>query len=73
MRERVLSAVNNIINQHKGDAVVIVSHGGVNRVVLLWSLNMALKDFYRLQQNYAALNIINFYNNDSIIVELMNG
>ncbi len=73
MRERVLSTVNVIIDRHKGDNVVIVSHGGVNRVVLLWSLNMALKDFYRIQQDYAALNIVNFYDNGSSIVELMNG
>ena len=73
MRERILSAVNSIIDRHKGDNVVIVSHGGVNRIVLLWSLNMAVKDFYRIQQDYAALNIVNFYNNGSSIVELMNG
>jgi alpha-ribazole phosphatase len=73
MRERVLSSVNNIIESHRGNDVVIVSHGGVNRIVLLWSLNMVLKDFYKLQQNYAALNIVNFYDNGSSIVELMNG
>src|SRR3972149_6993619 len=64
---------DDVFDRHKGDNVVIVSHGGVNRIVLLWSLNMALKDFYRLQQNYAALNIVNFYDNGNSIVELMNG
>lgn len=73
MKERVLSSINTIIDRHKRDNVVIVSHGGVNRIVLLWSLNMAVKDFYRIQQDYAALNIVNFYNNGSSIVELMNG
>ncbi|HBA26531.1 MAG TPA: hypothetical protein DCY98_03915 [Nitrospinae bacterium] len=73
MKERVLSSINTIIDRHKRDNVVIVSHGGVNRIVLLWSLNMAVKDFYRIQQNYSALNIINFYDNGNSIVELMNG
>ena len=73
MKERVLSSINTIIDRHKRDNVVIVSHGGVNRIVLLWSLNMAVKDFYRIQQDYAALNIVNFYDNGSSIVELMNG
>jgi len=73
MKERVLSSINTIIDRHKRDNVVIVSHGGVNRIVLLWSLNMAVKDFYRIQQNYSALNIVNFYDNGNSIVELMNG
>ncbi len=73
MRERVLPAVKGIINKHTGDSIAIVAHAGVIKILLLWSLNMDLRDFYRIQQDYAALNIISFYDNGSAVVELMNG
>jgi alpha-ribazole phosphatase len=73
MRDRVLPVIKGIINKHAGDSIVIVAHAGVTKILLLWSLNMDLKDFYRIQQDYAAMNIISFYDNGSAVVELMNG
>ncbi|MBI5187716.1 MAG: histidine phosphatase family protein [Nitrospirae bacterium] len=73
MRDRVLPVLKEIIDKHRGECAAIVAHAGVNKILLLWSLNMDLKDFYRIQQDYAALNIISFYDNGSAVVELMNG
>jgi alpha-ribazole phosphatase/probable phosphoglycerate mutase len=73
MRERVLLTVEGIIHNHRGESAVVVAHGGVNRIIIVWSLDMDLKNFFRIKQDYAALNIISFYNNEKAIVELMNG
>ncbi|MBI4378277.1 MAG: histidine phosphatase family protein [Nitrospinae bacterium] len=73
MRERVLLGIEGIIHNHRGESVVVVAHGGVNRIIIVWSLDMDLKNFFRIKQDYAALNIISFYNNEKAIVELMNG
>lgn len=73
LNNRILQVIKDIINKHKGESIAVVSHGGVNRIILLWALNIDLKNFHRIQQNYAALNIVNFYDNGNVIVELMNG
>lgn len=73
LNNRILQVIKDIINKHKGESIAVVSHGGVNRIILLWALNIDLKNFHRIQQNYAALNIVNFYDNGNAIVELMNG
>lgn len=73
LNNRILQVIKDIINKHKGESIAVVSHGGVNRIILLWALNIDLKNFHRIQQNYASLNIVNFYDNGNVIVELMNG
>jgi probable phosphoglycerate mutase len=40
------------------DAVVVVGHAGVNRVMLCHVLGMPIDNLFRLRQDYGALNII---------------
>lgn len=69
---RVIPALKDIIERHKGEAAAIVAHGGVNRIILCHALNLGLENFFRLEQDYGCLNIIDFYDNTAV-VKLING
>lgn len=58
IRERALDAFNEIISRHNGETIAIVAHGGINRVILCELLGMPLENIFRIEQDYAALNVI---------------
>jgi alpha-ribazole phosphatase/probable phosphoglycerate mutase len=60
MRARVLSAFDTIRREQEDRTVVIVSHGGVNRILIAWTLQMPDNCLFRLAQDYAAINLLVF-------------
>lgn len=58
MRTRVLGAFDAIERQRKGQTVAIVSHAGVNRILLAWALQIPDACLFRLAQDYAAINLL---------------
>jgi alpha-ribazole phosphatase/probable phosphoglycerate mutase len=58
MRARVLGAFQNILREREGQTVGVVSHGGVNRILIAWALGMPDHCLFRLAQNYAAVNLL---------------
>jgi alpha-ribazole phosphatase len=71
--QRVLQELNLILKSHAGQEVVILSHGGTNRIILCHALRLDLKHVFRIEQKYAALNIIDFFDHGMATVQLMNG
>ena len=57
---RVLPAFHEIRRAHEGQAIAIVSHGGVNRMILAWALQMPDQMLFRIAQDYAAQNLLSF-------------
>lgn len=70
--ERVMAAFQNILDNQNGNEILLVAHGGVNRVILCNSLGLDLSRLFYLQQDYGCLNIIDYFP-DSIVVKLVNG
>jgi alpha-ribazole phosphatase len=62
VRDRVIAAMDMILNDHAGDNVAIVAHGGVNRVILCHILGMPLENIFRVEQDHGSVNIIEFWN-----------
>jgi len=58
MRGRVLGAFEAIQRERKEQTVAIVSHGGVNRILIAWALRMPDDCLFRLAQDYAAINLL---------------
>ncbi len=73
LRDRVLPQFQKIVDQHDQGNIVIVCHGGVNRVILGHILGIPIENIFRLQQQYAAVNIIQFYSDGNAAVELIGG
>ena len=60
MKVRVLKAFETICSQYKDKTVAIVSHAGVNRILIAWALGMPDAHLFRLGQNYGCLNLLAF-------------
>ena len=71
VKERAMRAFNEIIKNHKDEEIAIVSHGGITRVILCEMLGMPLENIFRIEQDFAALNIIELW--DYPAVKLING
>lgn len=54
---RAERAFNELISKTTGD-IAIVSHAGVNRILLSRILNKPLKDFLKIPQGYGCINIL---------------
>jgi len=72
LSERVIPCFYNILEEQKGKEILIVAHGGVNRVILCKALGLDLMNIFNIQQDYGCLNIIDYYH-DSTVVKLING
>jgi alpha-ribazole phosphatase len=58
MRLRVLKVFDKIRHERQNQTVAIVSHGGVNRILLAWALKIPDDFIFRLAQDYAAINLL---------------
>jgi len=70
---RVMPVINEIVERHKGQEVLVVGHGGVNRIVLLNAIGAPLTGVFNIEQNYGCLNIIDYYADGRATVKLLNG
>ncbi len=61
VKERALKVFSEIIEKHKGQCISIVAHGGINRIILCHLLGIPLENIFRIEQDFAAVNIIEFY------------
>ena len=72
MRSRVLAAADGLRARHAGEAVALVTHGGVNRIIVADALGMPPAHIFRIAQRYGAVNRIRYFG-DTPLVELVNG
>jgi broad specificity phosphatase PhoE len=71
MRARVLTAFDEIRREHENETIAIVSHGGVNRILIAWALQIPDDCLFRIAQDYAAVNLLEFVEGVPI-VKLLN-
>jgi alpha-ribazole phosphatase len=70
---RVMPVIAEIVERHKGQELLVVGHGGVNRVVLLNAIGAPLAGMFNIEQTYGCYNIIDYYADDRATVKLLNG
>lgn len=58
---RVTGCLNEIIATNRGANIVLVAHGGVNRVLLCHLLGIPYDHIFRIEQDNASVNIIEFW------------
>ncbi|SNB46989.1 alpha-ribazole phosphatase [Geobacter sp. DSM 9736] len=73
LQARSLPVVERIVRQHRGEEVLVVGHGGLNRVILLNAIGAPLTSFFNIEQTYCCLNIIDYYADGKTVVTLLNG
>jgi alpha-ribazole phosphatase len=67
MRERVTCAAAQVRASYRGQTVILVTHGGVYRIILAEALRMESRDIFRLDQAYAAVSMIDYYDETPVI------
>jgi alpha-ribazole phosphatase len=72
VKERAIPEIERIIKKHAGGHVAVVAHGGINRIVLCHILGMPLENIFRIEQDYAAVNIVEFWEKYPVL-KLLNG
>src|SRR3990172_1839376 len=53
--------------------VKVVAHGGVNRVILCDAMKLPMENFFRIEQDYGCLNVIDYFDDGVKVVKLLNG
>jgi alpha-ribazole phosphatase/probable phosphoglycerate mutase len=70
--QRVLPELDRLLAAHPGENVALVAHGGVNRIILLDALGAPLERVFCLEQDYACINVIDYFADGYRTVRLMN-
>lgn len=70
---RVMPVIAEIVDRHRGEEVLVVAHGGVNRIILLEAIGAPLGALFSIEQTYGCLNIIDYYADGRAVVKLLNG
>jgi alpha-ribazole phosphatase len=70
---RAVPALHEIVRSHRDENVLVVGHGGMNRVLLLDAIGAPLASLFNIEQKYACLNIIDYYADGKTVVTLLNG
>ncbi len=73
VRERVSGLLERRMAEFRGRDVFIVSHGGVNRVLLAGFMGLSLGHIFRIEQDYCCLNIVKVFPDGFSLVSLLNG
>jgi len=69
---RVVPFARRVMRDHIGQTILILAHGGVNRVILCRALGLSLHRVFRIEQDYACVNRIDCSDSRWQVV-LMNG
>jgi len=70
---RVLPALAEIVARHRGEEVLVVAHGGVNRVILMDAIGAPVSSMFSIEQLYCCMNVIDYYADGNSVVKLLNG
>ena len=72
LQDRVLPCFRALLGDAGWDHLLVVAHGGVNRVILLDALGAGLASLDRIEQDPAALNILDVDEDAHVMVRLVN-
>lgn len=70
---RALPAMARIVERHRGEEVLVIAHGGVNRIILMDAIGAPLSSMFSIEQSYCCMNVIDYYADGNSVVKLVNG
>lgn len=73
LSSRVIPPIIELTRKHAGSNIAIVAHGGVNRVILSDAMGLPLENFFRIEQDYGCVNVIDYFDDGCKVVKLLNG
>ena len=70
---RIRPVMQELVEKHQGEEIVVVAHGGVNRIILLDAIGAPLESLFSIEQDFGCLNSIDYYADGNSVVRLLNG
>jgi len=70
LRTRAMRTVNELAQHHPSQAIVLVGHTVINRIILLGVLGLGNERFWRIKQDTCAINLFQVEENDFTLVSL---
>jgi alpha-ribazole phosphatase len=64
---RIQQALDHLLQAHKHGQVALVAHGGVCRAIIGSALEIPLRNWLRLDQEYGCLNVIDWYQKNPVL------
>jgi probable phosphoglycerate mutase len=64
---RVSRGMRNLIRRHRNETIVLVGHEAINRVVLLYALELPLSHYWRFRQGPCCINELDFETDKCIV------
>lgn len=71
-QKRSMNKLGEIMEECKGRTVAVVAHAGILRIMIFSLLNMKLSRLFRIGQDYGAINIIDFWDDANLSMNLLN-
>lgn len=70
VQQRSLAALNDIVNKHPDQTVLIAAHDAINKVIVCGVLEIGLQNFWKVKQDNTGISILEFYDNTMRICAL---
>jgi probable phosphoglycerate mutase len=70
LRDRGMSAVNELAARHNGQTIVLVGHTVINRIILLGVVGLSNERFWHIKQDTCAINVFEVKKNDFVLVSM---
>ncbi|MBF0508946.1 MAG: alpha-ribazole phosphatase [Deltaproteobacteria bacterium] len=70
LQNRVMPKLHHLLDIHKYQTILLLAHAGVNRIILCQALGLDLCQVFRLGQDYGCINIIDYYDDDTVVFKL---
>jgi alpha-ribazole phosphatase len=67
LKDRACAAIAELVRRHESEAIAVVTHGGTIRAIICALLDISMNHLFRIRQDNAALNIIDFYDNFAVL------
>ncbi len=71
-QKRSMQRLWKIVAEHRGKNIGIVAHAGILRIMIFSLLDIKLSRLFRMGQGYGAINIIDVYDDDIVVADLIN-
>jgi len=72
VRNRAMPKLRELLEFHRGQEILLVCHGALNRLVIAEALHLPYAHLLRIEQEYGCLNIID-YTSSWAFIKLLNG
>ncbi|MBI3734899.1 histidine phosphatase family protein [Candidatus Sumerlaeota bacterium] len=73
LQQRILPAVQTLVEAFEGGRIALVAHGGPIRVVMARVLGMPIENIFQIVLDYACVNVIEYSHDGPPKVKLVNG